>query len=101
MDGHREENGMTYFVKVSGQVLQVESAQLTRCLSDDRNTQFDGSVCRVTAFLDIDLEEAVPGDGGVFDFVDGKCAFGDIAAQIVEADGTIVLVLEEDATLLG
>ena len=91
---------MTCFVKVSGQVLQVESAQLTRCLSDDRNTQVDGSVCRVTAFLDIDLEEAVPGDGGVFDFVGGECAFGDIAAQIVEANGVILLILDEDATLI-
>ena len=92
---------MVYFVNVSGQLVQVESAQLSRCLSDDRNTDFDGSVCRVTAYRDIDLDEAVSGDGGVFDLLDGRCALGDIVAMTVDAEGTVVMELDEDATLLG
>ena len=92
---------MEYYVKTCGQLVQVESATLSRCLSDTSSTNFDGSVCRVTAFSDVDLEEALPGDGGVFDLVDGRCVFGDIDALSDGSTGTVVFCLDEETTVFA
>ncbi len=92
---------METYVKMCGQTVKIESAMLSRCLSDASSTNFDGSTCRVTAFRDIDLQDARPGDGGVFDLVDGQCAFGDIEAVLEENDGTIVFILNEETTVLN
>jgi len=88
---------MEYYVKACGQLVQVESAMLSRCLSDTRSTSFDGSTCSVTVFNDIDLEDAIPGDGGVFDLVDGRCVFGDIEAFVEGKDRAVVFSLDDDA----
>jgi len=90
---------MDYFVEANGQRVMVETAVLSRCMSDTHNTCFDGSSCRVTAFVDIDLGEATTGDGGVFDFVDGRSAFGDIEKVVFADDGAIVFCLDDDATI--
>lgn len=90
---------MDYFVEANGQRVMVETAVLSRCMSDTHNTCFDGSSCRVTAFVDIDLGEATTGDGGGFDLVDGRSAFGDIAMLILEGNGAVVFCLDDDATI--
>jgi len=90
---------MDYFVEANGQRVMVETAVLSRCMSDTHNTCFDGSSCRVTAFMDIDLGEAATGDGGVFDLEDGRSAFGDIAVVALEGDEVVVFFLDEDATI--
>ena len=87
---------MDYFVGTNGQRFLVESATLSRCLSDTRNAGCDGSIFRVSSFLDIDLSEALSVDGGVFDRADGRSAFGDIAIVLAQGDTEIVFFLDED-----